>query len=336
MRIVATIVCLCMCFWGQAQTFRMTEKEQTQVKKTSNKALPYLLKIEQVLDNNAILLQQQDPNIQNPAINELVKQSLTMATTENQIRLKKIICIACYKEEWLNQITAAELLLDVDIEGREGISLAQETNQNQAVYSTENTQQRNGQVPIESNRELTAQEKSKRGYDNLANALKGHFGQDYFTVFRNLDYNFVTMNFTSFLQGQMRMAYKEQLRQKSKIIEKYVPGISTRQGEYLNVTYHIKRDNNIYGAYSEGATLVQSVEIVGNSDLVANLFTAYWQVTPKLEGYKKGEVISKQFWNDYVVLEVLSLRESKITIKKGNFTLDYEAIFGLHPQVESK
>ncbi|MFD0701461.1 hypothetical protein [Myroides pelagicus] len=96
---------------AQAQPYRMSIEDQQQIKTISDRVLPYLLRIEQTLDQNAVQLKQGQIDLLNPAIDELVKQGLNKATLENRIRVKGIVCLLCYKEQWQDQLAQREVLL---------------------------------------------------------------------------------------------------------------------------------------------------------------------------------------------------------------------------------
>ncbi|WP_143061458.1 hypothetical protein [Myroides marinus] len=81
-----------------------------QIAKVSKKTLVFFMKIEEVLDCNVEKLLAKQTDVQNPAIGEVVKQGVKHLGDENQYKLKKLICISCYEEEWGKQMIEAELI----------------------------------------------------------------------------------------------------------------------------------------------------------------------------------------------------------------------------------
>lgn len=63
----------------------------------------FIERIENVLDANHLKLKQREVNIQNPAVEEVLKQGLRKDATSVQTRVKEKICIPCYEGEWKAQ-----------------------------------------------------------------------------------------------------------------------------------------------------------------------------------------------------------------------------------------
>lgn len=93
-----------------AQSYRMTPDTREQIAKMSKKTLVFFMNIEEVLDCNVEKLLAKQTDIQNPAIGEVVKQGVKHLGDENQYKVKKLICISCYEEEWNRQMIEAELI----------------------------------------------------------------------------------------------------------------------------------------------------------------------------------------------------------------------------------
>ncbi|MGL5277055.1 hypothetical protein [Myroides sp.] len=104
------IVVLLLSGVTSAQSYRMTLDTREQIAKVSKKTLVFFTKIEEVLDCNVEKLLAKQTDIQNPAIGEVVKQGVKHLGDENQYKVKKLICISCYEEEWDKQMIEAELI----------------------------------------------------------------------------------------------------------------------------------------------------------------------------------------------------------------------------------
>lgn len=110
MKKLFSIIILLLSGVMSAQSYRMTPDTREQIAKVSKKTLVFFMKIEEVLDCNVEKLLAKQTDIQNPAIGEVVKQGVKHLGDENQYKLKKLICISCYEEEWNKQMIEAELI----------------------------------------------------------------------------------------------------------------------------------------------------------------------------------------------------------------------------------
>lgn len=93
-----------------AQVYRMSSTDREQIAKVSKKTLVFFMRIEEVLDINKEKLLIKKTDIQNPAVKEVVKQGVKHLGDENQYKLRKMICITCYEEEWNKQMIEMELI----------------------------------------------------------------------------------------------------------------------------------------------------------------------------------------------------------------------------------
>lgn len=179
-------------------------------------------------------------------------------------------------------------------------------------------------------------------YGKLENNLNG-ISYDYrlrsFTTFRGLDINFCSIRFDGYLQSEFGLAYKNSSQTVTSRTTRFVPKVSSGN-EYILVKYNFQNQKNILGyIQTEDSTynIVTSVEITGTKNLIINLFLNFWQpLQTKIGGYKIGEVASKEFYSDRVALIGVSASIAKISIQKGNMSMDYFKTFGINAPKNTK
>jgi hypothetical protein len=179
-------------------------------------------------------------------------------------------------------------------------------------------------------------------YGKLENNLNGisyDYGLRSFTTFRGLDINFCSMRFDGYLQSDFGLAYKNSSQTPTSRTTRFVPKVSNGN-EYILVKYNFQNQKNILGyIQTEDSTydIVTSVEITGTKNLIIDLFLNFWQpLKTKIGGYKIGEIASKEFYSDRVLLIGLSSSAAKISIQKGNMSMNYYKTFGINAPKNSK
>lgn len=317
-----------------AQSYRMTEQEKEKATQVSSKGVVFLLKIENVLDQNNIKLKQGDLNIQNPAVGEMIKQGFKNNATGTKTQVAQIVCLACYEEEWKNQRIELQLIQSNQTYSRD--SLYQRVQDLRETYQV--ALDKTKVIPQSKGKQVTSGESESDGsYAMLERQLHGMSNNEDFTLFRNLDYNFVVSRFSVYLQLTKGMAYLGQEKKGNQIIDKYTPGISIKKDEYLYVTYTVEEHPDRRGAFGEGLTEILAVEITGDPLLVVQLFTSYWKRveldTTLLR--ESGFITSLDKMNDHIELRAVAPNAYKIVITKGNMTVNYEKTFGIHPKIAS-
>lgn len=334
MKNILIILCLFFSLHSQSQTYHMSTDTQEEVKKISSQAFAFLLQVEDVLDYNNTLLQNENTNIQNPAIEEMLKQSMMNLEVNNQSKLKSIICLSCYNNVWKNQQLERDLLIRNEKYDRDQLYQIQ----NEIVSKKDQEQKKEinstnqDSIPASTKNVLTTDTtsntaKGKEAYVKFGIVLYGLTNNPYFSVFRGIDINYVRPRFDLYLQEIMHLHFASKTKSKNKITDKY-----THDQEYLNVVYTYERHEDLVGALGDGLSQVTHVEITGSRDLITRLFVKYWDEKINFEGpkNKKGIYATKQFLNDKIVLEFKTPTQYKITIIKGNFTIDYNGTYGIN------
>lgn len=330
MKKIILLLCCSYSLVLSAQTYRMSEKTKEEVGALSSDGLVFIERIENVLDANHLKLKQQEVNIQNPAVGEVVKQGLRKQAKSVQTRVIEKICMPCYEGEWKDQFLEMQLIQAGKTYNRD--SLYQQTitlNQtHKPIGEEQNAQEQKTKQAGEK------EQAGLSGYDRLERQLNALSAVPDFTVFRKLDYNFVVSRFGLYLQLTKGMAYKDQKRKGNTIVDTYVPGISIKKDEYLRVIYTVEEHPDWMGAFGAGVTEIKEVEIVGDPDLVRQLFVSYWKTNMYEEIPANGYITSKEVMSDYVVLSAVAPNQYKITITKGNMEMNYAKTFGLHQKIE--
>jgi hypothetical protein len=250
------------------------------------------------LSNNEVDLI--DPNIAG------AKEALVELSERERKKIEKVLTFSYFEEKWEKQKTRRDKLIEKQKRVKDSISEA---------------------------RGLSSGGKEKP-YDVLRRSLLGVSKNPNFTVFRNVDYNFANSSFTWYLQEEMRLASKADTSTNTLITETYIPKASSKK-EYLKVSYHITIKHNIEGLYSsDDVNIIDSVEIVGTSNLVIDLFVNYWNDKITIGGNKTGEIASRQFFGDHVSLIKMPNNLCKILISKGNMDVNYETTYGINKPVK--
>lgn len=312
-----------------AQAYRMSTQTKEEVGKLTADGLVFVERIEKVLDSNHLKLKQGEINIQNPAASELLKQGLRNNTTNTQERVREKICLSCYEQEWKDQFLEMQLIQAGKNYNRDSL-YQQSATLSQAYASVGKKKNEQGVKPTVGGNK---QRGNLSGYQLLERQLDALSSVPDFTVFRKLDYNFVVSRFGLYLQLTKGMAYKDQQRKDNTIIDTNVPGISIKKEEYLRVIYTVEEHPDWVGAFGEGVTEIKEVEIIGDPDLVIQLFVSYWRTKIYEEIPINGYITSKEVMSDYVVLSAVAPNEYKITITKGNMEMNYAKTFGLHEKI---
>lgn len=131
------------------------------------------------------------------------------------------------------------------------------------------------------------------------------------------------------------MVYMDQKREGNTIVDTYVLGISIKKDEYLRVIYLVEEHLDWMGAFGEDVIEIKEVEIVGDSNLVIQLFVLYWKTKIYKEMPVNGYITSKEVMSNYVVLSAVALNQYKITITKGNREMNDAKTFGLHQKINT-
>lgn len=330
MKKIMLLLCCLYSLVFFAQTYRMSEKTREEVGALSSDGLVFVARIEKVLDANHLKLKQREVNIQNPAVAEVVKQGLRKNTTNVQTQVKEKICLSCYEEEWKNQFLEMQFIQAGKNYNRDSLY--------QKIRTINQSDRSTGDKSITQEKKASTESKIEQtdlsGYDLLERQLDVLSSVPDFTVFRKLDYNFVVSRFGVYLQLTKGMAYKDQKRKGNTLIDTYVPGISIKKDEYLRVIYTIEEHPDWMGAFGEGVTEIKEVEIVGDPDLVVQLFVSYWKTKIYDVIPASGYIISKEVMSDYVVLSAVAPNQYKITITKGNMEMNYAKTFGIHQEIK--
>lgn len=159
-------------------------------------------------------------------------------------------------------------------------------------------------------------------------------GEKQLTVpFVGLDYNYSAINFSAFLQDIMSLNSENFEVKPNQLIETF----SRKYGyDQIKVTYNIIKKKGIigYGETNSGEiALIESVVIVGATDLIIDIYIKYWDTNFKREDFHVNDLASRHYWGDKITISYLSAKEMKITIKpEGDF--QYEKNFGIHQKRE--
>lgn len=254
-----------------------------------------LLKNESKLSTNKTNLT--DPNI------SAAKEALLQLSEEDQKKISTFLPFSYFEKEWEDQKSQRDNLLEKQ-------------------KKAENSEAKN-----------TGSNGKENPYEILRRSLLGISKNPNFTVFRNIDYSFANTSFSWYLQEEMRLASKDYTTSPTLVTETYIPKASSKN-EYLKVSYNTTIKENIQGYHgSKLVRVINSVEIVGTSNLIIDLFVNYWNDKITLGGNKEGEIANRQFLGDHVSLIRMKNNLCKILITKGTLDVNYETTYGIHKPI---
>lgn len=310
----------------QAQTaFRLNDNQKKKITRIDSEVLNTILWVEHRLNsnkNNTI------DKIQDPLIGSIDKIIFKQNLSQKQVKdIYENCCIECYKTEWNLQIKKK-----ADIEIKNNFRNDSLRSVKELAYENKINQQKKIEVlqKLKSDSLSKINIDSASPYEKLQRSLLAFSNNRFLTVFRKIDHNFSTINFSTYLQLDMGLSSKDFKIVNGKIVEKFIPKAS-KDNEYLKVEYSIIKKNDIIGAFtSEDVNIITGVEITGTPDLLIKLFLNYWPGDVKFSGYKKGEIANKQLLGDFIVFTGVSNNNYKIVIKKGNMDVDYESTYGIN------
>lgn len=173
------------------------------------------------------------------------------------------------------------------------------------------------------------------GYDKLDRNLDGvgDMRAGWFTVFCNLDMNYADARFSRFLQNSkfgMTIDDTSVKFSPTSFSMKYVPRVSSKT-EYIIVNYQLERTSKYKGVYESEdgkVALIKKVEITGTPELILNLFISYWRYKMNVEDNKTGEIANYNVMGDWISLNCINAKSSKITITPKEF--NYTESFGIN------
>ncbi|MGX7667220.1 hypothetical protein [Flavobacterium pedocola] len=259
--------------------------------------------VDLVLFRNSKKLAINEVDIEDPAISE-AKEELLKLSEKEQKKINKVLSFSYFEKRWESQKSKRDKLL----------ADKQKKNEESQNKNDGNTSK-------------------EEPYDILRRSLLGISKNPNFTVFRNIDYNFANTAFSWYLQEEMRLASKDYTTSATLVTETYIPKASSKN-ESLKVSYHTTIKENIQGLHSsKKVRIIDSVEIVGTTNLIIDLFVNYWNDKITIGGNKEGEIANRQFLGDHVSLIRMKNNLCKITITKGNMDVNYETTYGIHKPI---
>jgi hypothetical protein len=162
-------------------------------------------------------------------------------------------------------------------------------------------------------------------------AGRNEMGHRYFTVFCDIDLDFVTNRLGFYLQ-ENGLTYDDDGYKDTgnKITYKFVPTVSMKN-EYINITYSYIHNKELL-SYATAITgspspcyQIKDVEIAGTKDIVLSLYLSYWGLQNlRIGGYKGNETSYNEFMGDYIAFTPINNKSAKITItKRDNIEMNY-------------
>jgi hypothetical protein len=191
---------------------------------------------------------------------------------------------------------------------KDSLSLVAQTKREEEIRIEDSIQSATGTKQSDREQSSNFYADKSNPYGKLENNLNGisySYGLRSFTTFRGLDINFCSTRFDGYLQNEFGLAYKSSSQTLTSRTIRFVPKVSSGN-EYVLVKYNFQNQKNILGyIQTEDSTydIVTNVEIIGTKNLIIDLFLTFWKpLQTKIGGYKIGEVASKEFYSDRVLL----------------------------------